>query len=295
MLEKSLKTIYKNVKARYLFFKSESYIKKNEILKALLERNCSFKSTNCGKRCFILGNGPSLKTEDLKQLESEVVFSVNQIARHPDFEYIKPTYHFWADPHFFEIDENKAEDLELLEMMKGVKTKENSPICFFPVEQKGFVDKFELEKILEIAYYYSSLPFELFRNKDIDYTKQVPRFGTVVQWCITMAIYMGFSEIYLLGCDNTGLVTTIKSAMKSNDENDYAYEVTENEKKRMESLLGKQSLEVYVRAYLSTLIDYKSLFEYCKKRNIKLINCSSTTVIDSIPRDSLTNVLRKEK
>ena len=36
-------------------------------------------------------------------------------------------------------------------------------------------------------------------------------------------------------------------------------------------------------------------FEYCKKRNIKLVNCSSTTVIDSIPRDALTNVLKKGK
>ena len=98
---------------------------KNKEWKNILNYNAKYKNIHKGQRCFILGNGPSLKTDDLRQLENEFVFSVNQIARHPDFEYIKPTYHFWADPHFFEIDENKPEDLELINTMKKVKTDES--------------------------------------------------------------------------------------------------------------------------------------------------------------------------
>ena len=292
-----------NIKHLYFqYMMQKAYIKsflslqiKHKDWNMLLKENEKYKGKHKGERCFILGNGPSLKTDDLKELENEFVFSVNQIARHPDFEYIKPTYHFWADPNFFEIDENKSEDLELLEVMKRVNTKDNSPICFFPVQQNSFVEEFKLSDDLKISYFYTGLYFFDGFDSKIDYTKVVPGFGTVVQWCITMAIYMGFSEIYLLGCDNTGIVTTIKSALKTNDDNDYVYEVTENEKKRLEALLNKNSLEDYLREYMNTFVGYRNLFYYCKKRNIKLVNCSSITVIDSIPRDSLTNVLTKDK
>ena len=135
----------------------------------------------------------------------------------------------------------------------------------------------------------------LFRsNGEIgDLSKCIAACGTVVQFAIEAAIYMGFSQIYLLGCDNTGIITAVKSALRKNDEEDYLYQVSENEKRRMESLLERNSLEVYIRSYLSTFINYRMLYEECRKRNISLINCSSSTVIDSIPRASLTEVLRE--
>ncbi len=277
------------------YYKFPKIMFKNKEWKEILAANSQYKNMHQGERCFILGNGPSLKSENLRLLESEFVFSVNQIARHPDFEYIKPNYHFWADKLFFSIDENKPEDMELLNVMNKVNTKDNSPVCFFPIEYLEFTRKFKLNKTLNISYYHSGLIFSDKFKKKIDYTQSVPVFGTVVQWCITMAIYMGFSEIYLLGCDNTSIVTTIKSALNSNDDDDYAYKLTENEKKRMENLLEKQSLEIYLKSYLKNIVEYRCLNDYCKERGIKLVNCSSTTVIDSIPRDSLTNVLKKEK
>jgi uncharacterized Rossmann fold enzyme len=111
MFEERIKEIYKSVKTKYLFSKEELSIKKDVNLKKILSKNLKFKSSHSGKRCFILGNGPSLKTDNLKCLEDEFVFTVNQIARHPDFKYIKPNYHFWADPLFFNIDKNKETKL----------------------------------------------------------------------------------------------------------------------------------------------------------------------------------------
>jgi hypothetical protein len=40
---------------------------------------------------------------------------------------------------------------------------------------------------------------------------------------------------------------------------------------------------------------YRELYTYCSDRNIKLVNCSSKTIIDSIPRASLSSVLSDEK
>ena len=41
----------------------------------------SWKNSKRGKRCFLIGNGPSLKVEDLEKLKNEDCFGVNEIHR----------------------------------------------------------------------------------------------------------------------------------------------------------------------------------------------------------------------
>lgn len=259
----------------------------------LIGRNKQYHNIHQGKRCFILGNGPSLKREDLSLLRDEYVFTVNQATRLPQFHDLHPNYHFWADPVFFRIDENNPEDMELLQTMLSVAQDNPALECFFPVQQADFVRRFHLDEHLHINYYYTGYGIYEGFNGKIDYTKQVPGFGTVVHWCVTMAIYMGFREIYLLGCDNTGIITTVKSILHQNDDNDYAYAVSDNEKTRMEKMLAGSSLEAYLQSYCQTLTDYRLLYAYCRSRQIKLVNCSAETVVDSVPRDSLTRVLQQ--
>ena len=259
--------------------------------KSLLRENKKFSQKYSGERCFILGNGPSLKCEDLSVLKDEYVFTVNQSVRLPQFKELKSNFHFWADPNFFRVDKNKPEDMEMLNTMMTVNEDNPNLQCFCPVQNIQFIKDFEIDKKLNMNYFYST--FTMYENydKEIDYTKPGLGFGTVVQWCITMAIYMGFSEIYILGCDNTGIITNIKSICQQNDDDDYGYEMTENEKKRMEAMLSRSSLEAYLRTYLLSVKDYRRLYQYCSERNIKLVNCSAQTAIDSIPRKRLTDVI----
>ena len=267
-------------------------LRENADAKALLGANVQLKDKHKGKRCFILGNGPSLKQEDLSALKDEIVFTVNQASRMPQFDAIRSDYHFWADPSFFQIDDSKAEYQDLLNTMHAVGRGNPQLQCFFPIQFQWFVQKYHLEQDLNVRYfyYYGMLLYDGWNGK-IDYTGPVPCFSTVVQFCITMAIYMGFSEIYLLGCDNTSILVNIKSMLRQNDDRDYAYAVSENEKKRMESLLGDGGLEGYLSSYLATFRDYRRLYQYCADRGIQLVNCSAETVIDSIPRKRLKDVL----
>lgn len=266
---------------------------KHSNMAKILTQNSQFHNLHLNKRCFILGNGPSLKTVDLSLLSDEYVFTVNQIVRHPDFDKLKTNYHFWADPMFFKINENREEDLELLEVMRNVNTKGNKPKCFFPIDQYLFIKKYKLDEMLNVNFFRSKYIFFDNYSKKIDFTRNIPGFGTVVQWAIIMAIYMGFKEIYLLGCDNTGIVVTINSALKENSDSDYVYSITKNEKRRMENLLNEHTLEDCCKSYVSTLANYRRLFAYCQSKNIKLINCSAKTVIDSIPREKFENVISR--
>lgn len=266
------------------------YRPKYRLARKLLKQNAEFKNIHKGERCFIIGNGPSLNTEDLSVLKDEVVFTVNQISRHPKFKSLKTSYHFWADPAFFRDGEHDF-DHELLEVMKNVKSEDNSPICFYPAQYYDFIKKHKLDVDMKARYFLTRYSFYDGYKSDIDYTEGTPGFGTVILWCITMAIYMGFAEIYLLGCDGTGLINSIQSATRSKTGYEYVYDMTENEKERYFKLLDTIPLERYVLSYLNCLLEYRAMVKYCAKRNISLVNCSSTTAIQSIPRKALKDVL----
>ncbi|MDM8209873.1 hypothetical protein [Mediterraneibacter glycyrrhizinilyticus] len=257
---------------------------------SILQENIKYKNIHKGKRCFILGNGPSIKDVDFDSLHGEFVFTVNQSARMKDFYKLNTNYHFWADPMFFKRFDDASSE-ELLNIMKAVNTDNNRPVVFFPLEQKKFIVENNLAQELNVQYFQGAIHFYAGYDHAIDFTGYTPSYCTVVQWCISMAIYMGFKEIYLLGCDNTSLLVTLKSALKQNDDEDYGYHVTENEKRRMEKQLEVNSVEVYTESYLKNIRQYRYLYEYCKKRKIKLVNCSSTTILDSLPRISLESVL----
>ncbi|MBU3111032.1 6-hydroxymethylpterin diphosphokinase MptE-like protein [Clostridium lacusfryxellense] len=264
-------------------------IKKKEY--KLITLNEKYHNIHKGERCFVLGNGPSLNDQDLALLENEYVITVNQAVRNTNFKNIKTNYHFWADPVFFNLSPDKPEDMELLEVFKSLNTEDNIPKCFLPVQAKEFVRKFELDKYMDINYYNSKLYFHDEYNKDIDFTKFIPRFQTVVQWGIAFAIYMGFSEIYLLGCDSTGIITGINTALGKDSTDTYGYKVSQNEIERLKSVRKTSEIETEFAGWTGIFHLYKVFNEYCKKRNIKLVNCSGKTIIDSIPRENYEAVI----
>lgn len=256
----------------------------------LIKKNIQFKNIHKGERCFILGNGPSLKEVDFSLLKKEYVFTVNQLARRADYCELSANYHLWSDFNFFD-ESNVTEELVLC--MKAVNTSGNRVQCFFPADVKNFLDEHGISKEVDCNYFKLRTNFYEGFNEKIDFTKFTPCLSTVVHYAILLAVYMGFSEIYLLGVDTTQIMVQIKSFLMENDENDYSYEVTKSEKKRMEKLLEQHSLESYAHSFWHLLLTYRNLNEYCKRRDIKLINCSKITTIDSIPRVPLECVLCK--
>lgn len=256
----------------------------------VLKKNIEFKNCLKGKRCFIVGNGPSVKQQDLTLLENEIVFTVNKAVNHKDFEKIKTNYHFWTDPNLFVIESD--EDKDIIEMMKSIRTENNNPVCFFPLKQKEFLKKYGLDSILDVRYIAPELGwmYEGF-DEEFNLTKKIPQFGTVVQFCIAAALYMGADEIYFIGCDNTGIVNTINGILKENGAESHGYEISQKEIERIQRTSERNGLEIDTISYLNDIKAYRILNQYCKKRNVKLVNCSSRTVIDSVPREKFEDVI----
>lgn len=262
----------------------------------ILKRNIDFKDKYKGNRCFIIGNGPSLKELDLSLLSNEYTFTVNQLPKSSQFESIRSNFHFWSDVRFFDIDANNSGDLALIETMKKVNTNSNKPCVFYELRAKEMVEKYQLDKILDI-HYFSAIQFtkERYLKKDkIDFTKTVCNWPTVIQIVITAAIYMGFTEIYLLGLDCTGFINIAETKMKDYSNGiKYAFDVTEDDKKRMERSNSIYSMRQELLCQAEIFEDYELLNSYAKRKNIRIYNATPGGLLEAFARVNYLDVVGK--
>ncbi len=146
-----------------------------------------FKNIYKDKRCFIIGNGPSLRYEDLDLLykQKEICFGVNRIYLSYEYTKWRPNYYIAVDYAIVQNDSKKILELD------GIK----------------FVRHFykEIENWNENGIYEfrglicqpgePHISFDIYQGVYIG--------NTVVYDAIQIALYMGFREIYLLGVDMT--------------------------------------------------------------------------------------------
>lgn len=64
------------------------------------KRVLELKDAHKGKRCFIIGNGPSLRADDLDKLENEYTFGANRIFNIYEQTNWRPSYYIAVDPDF---------------------------------------------------------------------------------------------------------------------------------------------------------------------------------------------------
>ena len=259
--------------------------------KKYLKKNVSLKGTHLGERCFIFGNGPSNKLLDFSTFSDEFVFTVNQLARNNQFPKLKTNVHFWADYNFFNLDLSISENQELFNQMKNVKTADNSPECFFPLDFRKYIEDTKLNEAVNTNYFLPTYALEYFPNKENRFDDVIPAFYTVVHYAIFLANYMGFSEIYLLGCENSSIVTTIKVRMDEDASDTYGYDLSENEKKRMKTMRSGLSFSDELYAFYRATKDYESIKSYCEKHGTHIYNCTPSSLIDCIEHKDITEIL----
>lgn len=259
----------------------------------LLKKNSVFKDKHKGERCFILGNGPSLNNIDLSCLANEITFSVNQLSRREDFYKLNANYHMWSDARFFSIDEDKPEDMELLLTMKKVNCGTNKPIVFYVMSAFGMIKKYKLDEMLNIYYFDEVYLPNINCGIKFPIDSFVPGFSTIVHYAIVFAVYMGFKEIYLLGCDCTGIINTIKSRINDMNDYEYGYNISKNELARMKVSNAKFPIENELRWNANIFDKYKELYSYCINNRTQLYNATSNSLLESIPKINLEDVLRR--
>lgn len=233
-----------------------------------LKKNADLRGKLNGGRCFVLGNGPSLKNEELSLLKNDFVITCNTAVQLDQFESMCPNAHLWVDDCFF-VD-------SYTQFMRTVQSKSPDIISFFPLKQREFVRKNKLEDQINLRYFNYKYIFCEKYSRPMDFTKTIIQGFSVVEFGIALAIYMGASEIYLLGCDCTGAISHIKYMENGNDQAyAYAYNFTDEEKQRRIQTEIERGNEDFFYNQLKLFHHYRLWVEYCNKRNIKLYNCSA--------------------
>lgn len=274
-----LSNIYKN---KFLYSRLSSEVKN------ILDSNIKFKNKYKGKRCFILGNGPSVNKVDFSKLENELVITVNDMVRHKDFCDLKSNFHFLVDPAYFKMNKGNIGEAEFIEKTK-LLTK-NDTILFMLYYAKDIVKKYGWQKI-NIHYFINKLYFYDNYKEKIDFSTFVPEFYGVIHYCIIFAIYLGCKEINLLGCDATNIIADL--LLLTNKQADFAYafdlskEASDIEKKKHRSFGLEYTLYVYWK-HVHTFLEMR---DYCKRNGVDLYNCSEESILDCLPKRKIEDLL----
>ncbi|MCI9078415.1 MAG: DUF115 domain-containing protein [Lachnospiraceae bacterium] len=280
----------------YFLLKKVKYRKKINEFKEQLDKNKKFKGIHKNRRCFIIANGPSVKELDFSCFENEIVFTVNQLVRKPDFEKLRTNYHIWADRIFFEIDESNADDMEMLDVIKSVSRKSPKVEIFYEATAKPMVDKFGLENSSNVNYFQVlGLNPDRMEKMFVDFTQPIANYPTVVDYAILLAVYMGFKEIYLLGCDCTGIINIAQNKLKNAKDNLYAFEMTDSAAKRLERYSKQRNIKDELISQAIMFEKYEALDMYCKRNGAKLFNATEGGLLECIEHININNVLNNKE
>lgn len=243
-----------------------------------------------GQRCFILGNGPSLKELDLSLLKGDVTFVSNWFVNGfvgAQGSLFEPTYYCicshemfggWANP----VPRFNEEARRLLNKHLSKTHK------FFSFRFKDYVESEDVFPKQKIDYLLFDRPkygidergemnLDLSRPMDDGYT-------VIITFCLPLAAWMGFSEVYLIGCDcDYGI-------QKADDPKQYFYDTAlhKTATSKFESLQRIWSNQ-------GPVFQCYSLAEQALAgKGVKLLNATKGGKLDVLPRVDFTSLFQED-
>ena len=233
--------------------------KKNEIS---LER---LRGAYKDKRCFIICNGPSLRADDLTKIHEhgDLSIGMNAIARIYDQTPWRPTFLSAADDVVF-TKKNK----ELVKKCEcGYKLYDRTRF----LKSLGATEK--------------RLYLSLNRSRDLlddpqfsyDATKKLMSIGTTTYGMIEFAVFLGCTEIYILGCDMSYAVNITRDGTITY--NDSGKDHFCSEEKDYATSSKVRPIPIW---QMEVAFDYAA--KYAKEHGIKIYNATRGGKLESFER-----------
>jgi hypothetical protein len=246
-------------KLRYLKFLYEKNFKRKH---KQLKKNIELKDIHKDKRCFVMGNGPSINNQDLTLLKDEIVFMVNRAFLDPRYETIKPKYHVIVD--------SKLATGEWPITFLDEIAKKNPKVNFLLNSRWYDLDIFQSYKDKYKIYWIDGgltiTPY--FFKRKIDLTDRTYS-NAVVEQGISSAIYMGCKEVNFMGVDGNGLCYSI---LGREDSHSYGYNTED-------LTMSFQTIIRALNSMSNSLRKWHHLFEYCSKNEITLNNLTDDGIL----------------
>ena len=261
---------------RYLTIECEKkpYKEWKQILHSL-----DLKDKHKGQRCFVVGNGPSLNAQDLECLKNEISFGVNRIFLMFEKTSWRPTYYCCMDYDNYSSDHKRISEIE-------------SELRFVPIERAMAAGKV----YDEITYYHQKSNITQIEagncliNADCkfscDFEDVIYGGRTVLYDVLQIAVYMGFSEIYLIGVDHTYSIEELENGrVCQKDCNDYF----DKEYLKYDSNTSSLSVPVYAMSH-----SFQCAKEVCESKGIIIKNATRGGRLEVFERVNFDSLFQKE-
>lgn len=246
-------------------------LKNNNQEKALLKKNLALKDARKGERCFILATGPSIKHQNLKLLQGENCIALSNFFVHPDYAIIDPEYYCIA-PYHLPITEDAWQ-----KWMDEIEKNTGNAKLFFGMSDKN---RNEIHgRFRNRDTYYLRFGGLWGRNIpcSIDISRMIPGPQSVSIMALYVALYLGFKEIYLLGCDHNWLLHVNKSSHFYPENDHVIVKSGYNE-------WFQEDLEEQFRDYMTLWRQYKGICAIASRSSTRIFNATEGGLLDVFPR-----------
>lgn len=240
------------------------YLKRD--IRNCVGKNSAYHDIHAGDRCFILGTGPSLNLlseSDIRFLSNEITFGVNSLFKFDRLDEIYPRYYLLMDNNYWGISKDTFSELR-------EKYKSKQPVFITDYRAKNLL----IDSDERIILYSKNYPLKYAR---FDVSKNISIAMNVVGFAILSAMYMGFKEIYLLGCDYNSFCSLPKS---------HCYDDSSEK-----SDLPKYNLAFYLKYYAITTELHYTIQNTAKMNKINIINLTENSLLDAYPKMGIENII----
>jgi len=225
----------------------------------MLARNRELHGIRDG-RCWIIGNGPSIRDQDLTLLADEQTFVVNRFIHHPDAEAIDPKYYVIVDPKF-------GAGTWGTDFIGEVEARLPRVTFFVGPDGERFLNE---QALLRDHTRYQVFPNQRFTFGypwEIDLMRGIPGADNVTKTALCIAVWMGFTEINLLGIDGNGLLL-------SNNSHFYGHVPQPSDQLELERAMVSSAL---------SMRGWRALPDYLERRGVRLISRNPRSVLTALP------------
>ena len=256
----------------------------------LSARPTGLKAIQQSTPLIILGNGPSLRQNidnDLELLQSSDTLAVNFAANSPEFAKLHPTYYVLADPHFFA----NPDDPNVSRLITNLGNVDWKLTLFVPVGAHIPSSLHESRNIsIKRFNFLAAEGFPAFERFAFRHHLGMPRPRNVLIPSIMVGMWLGYTEIYIIGADHSWTRT-----LSVDDDNrvvsvqPHFYKEDDREISRIKKAYLSLPLHSILDSFRIAFLSYHRIQDYAVHTGVKIYNSTPGSFIDAFQRKPLPN------
>ena len=251
-----------------------------------LKKNVELKDKYNNERIFILGSGSSILLYDLKVLSNEYVMTQNSFHMHKDISYVDPNIHCVV-PYY----QSNKEISIWVDYIADMKARMPNSLFLWGLNTKALIDKYHEDISAKSYYIRTKYNLLTLKKAKVNISKTIMTIPTVLTQCLTVAIYLGFKEIYLLGFDLDQICHT----------NDQTYgrfygmsKITETEfEKDANQRLDVETTDGWYTWWLMNK-QFFLIKHFADQNNISIVNGTKGGILSYFKREPIENIIGQE-